>query len=86
MTSPSFWPEEQQKKPNQNVRWPRRPPDRMGTRPATGAACAMCGDPTQRGESEVEIEYDGKSGSGTRRFFLHARCFSIMERGHWSYE
>jgi hypothetical protein len=86
MTDSSFWQEDQQRESDQSIRCPRRPPDRVWAGPATEATCAMCGDSTEKGEDEVEIEYDDDHGSGTQTFRLHARCFSIMERGHWSYE
>lgn len=69
---------------NQRAPLPRRSPDRMWAGPATTeVTCAMCGSPTRRGETEVEVEYDLAGGSAPQTYHLHARCFFILERGRW---
>jgi hypothetical protein len=82
MTDHSFW-QEQRQEANQDA-LPRRAPDRIWAGPATKARCAMCGASTKDGEKEVEIEYGLDDHSGTKTYYLHARCFFILERGHWN--
>lgn len=83
MTEHSFWPE-QHRDAHEGARLPRRSPDRIWAGPATEARCAMCGSLTKRGEKEVEIEYGPDDGSDNQKYYLHTRCFFILERGRWN--
>ena len=69
---------------SQRAPMPRRSPDRMWAGPATQARCTMCGERTRQGETEVEVEYDLDGGSAPKTYHLHARCFSVLERGRWN--
>jgi hypothetical protein len=59
---------------------PRCSPDKIWAGPATGVRCDVCGESTNHGETELELEFasDGRSDPVTHH--AHARCFSAFRR------
>ena len=54
---------------------PNRLPDRLWGGAATGAPCAICGEPTT--DREFEFAYDGPDGSES--YFAHPDCWRAFE-------
>lgn len=60
-------------------RFPDRAPDHVWGGPGTGVECAVCGEPTRHAEVELEVEFSRSDGRGPGNYFLHLRCFSLLE-------
>lgn len=58
---------------------PSRAPDSLFGGPGTGAKCAICGASTNLSEMELEIEFDDPRTSNSDSYFVHQRCFSLLE-------
>jgi hypothetical protein len=58
---------------------PDRAPDQVWGGPGTGARCAVCGASTKRDETELEIEFSSGHRSGPTSYYVHLRCYSILE-------
>jgi hypothetical protein len=54
-------------------------PDHVWGGRGTGVECAICGAAIGQAEMELEIEFTRGDGQGPNNYFVHLRCFSILE-------
>jgi hypothetical protein len=59
--------------------FPDRTPDGLWGGPGTGAECAVCKTTILPSDNEMELEFVQEPTRARLSFFLHLRCFTMLE-------